>query len=232
MNRIALAMFCCCALLASDKADKKKKEKPPSPLDNYIKEASIPQAQNGQVPENGSLWAPAARFSNLSSDLRARNVDDVVTILVQESASAVSTGASKSARTSSAQSSVTALAKKTNPAGALANLANFGSTATLDGQGTTSRQTALTTTVSARVTHVLVNGNLVVEGTKNVIVNSENQIISVRGVIRPTDLDTTNTVSSARVAQMEVQVNGKGIVNDAVHRPMFLYRLLLGLLPF
>jgi flagellar L-ring protein FlgH len=232
MKRIAILLALCLTVFAADKKKDKGKEKPPSALDQFIQEASVPQASNGQVPANGSLWAPAARFSNLASDLRARNVDDVVTILVQESANAVSTGASKTARTSSAQSSITALMKKTNPAGALANIANLGSTTSLNGQGTTSRQTVLTTTISARVTHVLVNGNLVVEGTKNLNINAENQVITIRGVIRPTDLDTTNSVPSARLAQMEVQVNGKGIVNDAVRRPFILYRLLLGLLPF
>ena len=155
-----------------------------------------------------------------------------MTVLVQESASAVSTGASKTSRQTSAVSSVTALAGPTNPVGPLANLANFGSTTSINGSGTTSRQTTLTTTLTARVTHVLVNGNLVIEGTRNLNVNSENQIIRVRGVIRPTDLDTTNSVLSSRLAQMEIQVNGKGIVNDAIRRPNILYRILLGLLPF
>jgi flagellar L-ring protein FlgH len=216
------------------KANKKKKEKakPPSALDKYIKEASIPQASNGQVADNGSIWFPAARLANLASDLRARNVDDTVTILVAESASAVSTGQSKTSRTSSAQSAITSLAGPKAATGALANLLNSNTATSLDGEGTTSRQTTLTTTISARVTHVLVNGNLVVEGTRNLNVNSENQIITVRGVIRPIDLDTTNSVPSARLANMEIEVNGKGIVNDAIHRPNFLYRLLLGLLPF
>jgi flagellar L-ring protein precursor FlgH len=71
-----------------------------------------------------------------------------------------------------------------------------------------------------------------VEGWKNVGINSENQVITVRGVIRPIDLDTHNTVQSARLAQMEIQVNGKGVVADAVRRPNFLYRMLLGILPF
>jgi flagellar L-ring protein FlgH len=211
---------------------KKKKEPAPSALDKYIREASVPQASNGQVADNGSLWSPAARLSDLAADLRARHVDDVVTIVVNESASAVSTGQSKTSRASSANASITSLAGIKSPTGGLANLLNLGSSQSLDGEGTTSRQTTLTTTVSARVTHVLVNGNLVVEGTKNLNVNSENQVITVRGVIRPIDLDTTNTVLSARLAQMEIQVNGKGIVNDAVKRPFFLYRLLLGLLPF
>jgi len=93
--------------------------------------------------------------------------------------------------------------------------------------GTTTRDTTLTTTLSAFVMGVLPNGNLIVQGVKNVGVNSENQTISVRGVIRPIDLDTTNTVASDRVAQMEIKVNGKGIVNDSVKRPFILYRLLL-----
>lgn len=211
---------------------KKQKDKAPSPLDQYIKEASVAQASNGQVPANGSIWFPAARLSNLSSDLRSRNVDDVVTILVAESASAVSTGQSKTSRASSAAAAVTSLAGPKAPIGALSNLLNSNTNTSLDGEGTTSRETTLTATITARVTHVLVNGNLVVEGTRNLNVNSENQIITIRGVIRPIDLDTTNSVSSARLANMELEVNGKGIVNDSVRRPNFLYRMILGLLPF
>lgn len=233
---IAALLMCCCTLAAADgddKPDKKKqKPKPPSPLDQYIKEASVPQAANGQVADNGSIWFPAARLLNLAADLRSRNVDDVVTILVSENASAVSTGQSKTSRASSAQSAITSLAGPKSATGALANLLNSSTNTALDGEGTTSRQTTLTATISARVTHVLVNGNLVIEGTRNLNVNSENQVITIRGVIRPIDLDTTNSVPSARLGDMELQVNGKGIVNDAIRRPNFLYRLLLGLLPF
>jgi flagellar L-ring protein precursor FlgH len=45
-------------------------------------------------------------------------------------------------------------------------------------------------------------------------------------------VSTTNTVTSAQIANLEVSVNGKGVVGDAVRRPFILYRLLLGLLPF
>ena len=102
----------------------------------------------------------------------------------------------------------------------------------LDGQGTTSRQTTMTTTLTARVTQVLPNGNLVLSGSKDVQVNSEHQEVLVRGVIRPIDLSPDNQVGSDRLAQLEVRINGKGVVNDAVRRPFVLYRLLLGLLPF
>ena len=53
-----------------------------------------------------------------------------------------------------------------------------------------------------------------------------------RGVVRPADLTATNTVPSERVAQLEVKLDGKGVVKDAIRRPNFLYRLLLGAIPF
>ena len=70
----------------------------------------------------------------------------------------------------------------------------------------------MTATISAVVTQVLPNGSLVIQGTKNVKINSENQVLGLRGLVRSVDLDTTNTISSDRVAQMDLQVNGKGIV--------------------
>lgn len=236
MKKIAIAviLFCTAAsgVIAAPKNKKKDQPKASSALDKYIEQASQPEIATGPAVPTGSLWNPTAWFSDLAADQRSRRVDDIVTIVVQESASAVSSGAVKTSRQSSAQNSITALAGLTKAAGPWANLANLGGQTTLDGQGTTSRTTTLTTVISARVTHVLRNGNLVVEGTKIVGINSENQTITVRGVIRPIDLDTTNTVQSARLAQMEIQVNGKGVVADAVHRPNILYRLLLGLLPF
>jgi flagellar L-ring protein precursor FlgH len=236
MKQIAIALILLCAgaggALGAPKKNKKDQAKPPSALDKYIEQASQPEINTGPTVPTGSLWTPAAWFSDLAADQRSRRIDDIVTIAVNESASAVSTGAVKTSRQSSANSSITALAGLTKATGPWANLANLGGQTTLDGQGTTSRTTTLTTVISARVTHVLRNGNLVVEGTKIVGINSENQTITVRGVIRPIDLDTTNTVPSARLAQMEIQVNGKGVVADAVHRPNILYRLLLGILPF
>ena len=54
----------------------------------------------------------------------------------------------------------------------------------------------------------------------------------VRGVIRPEDLQSGNTIASDRVAMLDIKVNGKGVVGDSIRRPFILYRLLMGLLPF
>ncbi len=155
-----------------------------------------------------------------------------MTIVVADRASALTRGATASSRRSAARASAAALGGVTRASGPLANLADLGGQHELKGEGETSRETALTTTISARVVGVLPNGNLVVEGTKDLWINAERQQVSVRGVVRWNDLDGRNRVGSDRLAQLEVRVNGKGVVGDAIRRPNFLYRLLVGLLPF
>ncbi|HZU27428.1 MAG TPA: flagellar basal body L-ring protein FlgH [Bryobacteraceae bacterium] len=208
----------------------KTEEKHPSALDVYIREAQRHAATVTTSP--GSLWSPSSRFNDLGADLRAAHLDDIVTIVVNEQTSAVSGGTTKTSRASSANASVNAFygaLKKTSP---WTNLLNSNSNTSLDGEGTTSRTTTLNSTLAARVVGVMANGNLIVEGVKTLGINSENEMVSVRGVVRPLDLNADNTVSADRLADVEVKVNGRGVVNDVVRRPNFLYRLLLGLLPF
>jgi flagellar L-ring protein FlgH len=212
----------------------KKKAAAPAaqaPLDRYVAEAEARSAEAARTTP-GAIWIAGSRLADSARDVRASQVDDVLTIVVAEQASAVATGTTKTARSSSTSNSVSALAGLTKAAGPLANLAGVTGDTQLAGQGTTSRVTTLNTTVTARITHVLPNGGLVVEATKDIQVNSERQTITVRGVVRPADIDATNSVQSNRLAQLEVHVNGKGVVGDAIKRPFFLYRLLLGLLPF
>jgi flagellar L-ring protein precursor FlgH len=229
MRILAIAFMTLCATLTA--AQKPKKEPPESALDQTLKQVAAAQGTERQAVQPGSVWTPTSLFSDLTSDLRARRVGDIVTILVQENLSAVSSGTSKTQRNSTLQASITAAGGITRATGPLTNLANAATTRTLDGQGATTRATTLTATISAVVTQVLPNGSLVIQGTKNVKINSENQILGLRGLVRPVDLDTTNTVSSDRVAQMDLQVNGKGIVGDQVKQPFILYRLLMDILP-
>jgi flagellar L-ring protein precursor FlgH len=234
MNSRLLAFLACCALLSAPLTAKKKPATPAAmqnPLDRYVAES---EARSAKAPPAtpGAIWQAGSRLADAARDVRASQVDDVLTIVVNEQASAVATGVTKTSRTSSTANSITALGGVKRAAGALANLANTSGDTELSGQGTTSRTTTLTTTLTARVTHVLPNGGLVVEAAKEIQVNSEHQVITVRGVVRPDDIDTTNSVPSTRLAQLEVHVNGKGVVGDAIRRPFILYRLLLGLLPF
>lgn len=220
------------ALFAAKNKPKPAPNPPPTLLDQYLKEAEARQSQESTQALPGAIWSPAARLDESGRDLRATQVDDVVTILVTENVNAVASGTSATERQSSANQSISNLAGIKSPAGALVNLLGTSGDQKLNGTGTTSRTSTLTATLTARVVRVLPGGLLLVEGEKNIQVNSEHQEITVRGVIRPYDLSTANTVLSTQIADMEIRVNGQGIVSDAVRRPNFLYRLLLGLLPF
>jgi flagellar L-ring protein precursor FlgH len=187
-------------------------------------------AQLGASP--GSVYSPSGYLADAGRDLRAGQVGDIVTIVVTENVSAVASGVTNTARKSSAQNNITGLAGTLPASSRLANLVGVANNQQLQAQGQTSRNLTVATTISARVVDVSPNGTLVIEGAKDIAVNSEKQAITVRGLVRPADLTTANTVLSTHVANLQIHVNGKGVVGDAVKRPFFLYRLLLGLLPF
>jgi flagellar L-ring protein precursor FlgH len=185
-------------------------------------------AQLGASP--GSLYSASGRLADSARDVRASEVNDIVTIIVKEAASAIVTGVSNSSRKSSVNASITGIAGIVSPK--LTNLVGATGDTELAGAGSTSRNLTLSTTISARVIEVQPNGNLVIEGIKDIGVNSDKQTITVHGIVRPADLSSANMVNSVQVANLTVKVTGKGVVGDAIRRPNFLYRLLLGLLPF
>jgi len=199
-----------------------------SPLDRYIEEAM--RTSPAAPAAAGSLYTTEGPLNDLARDPRARLTNDLVTIQVVESATALSKGTTTSSRKSAAKGGISALYGVAS--GRFADLLGTSNSSSLQGDGTTTRSGSLSTRLSARVTHVLPNSYLVVEGHREMVINSEKQLVVIRGIVRPSDLTRDNTVRSDRLAQMEVRINGKGVVNDAVKKPFFLYRLLLGLIPF
>ena len=206
-------------------------KEPESPLDKYLASVAS-RSQHTDTASPGSLFSASGQLVDAVRDLRAGRVDDIVTILVSDKASATATGTTNTARKSFAKAGVQALGGALKVTGPWPNMAAMTGDQQLQGQGTTSRDSTFTTTLSARVTHVLANGNLVVQGEKLVYVNSEHQSVTVRGIVRPADLTSGNQILSDRLADLEVRINGRGVVADSVRRPFILYRILLGLLPF
>lgn len=225
-------IICLLILIPAVFAAKKKPAEPvQSPLDRYVIDARA-RSLDAPMATSGSLWTPGSRLADAARDLRASQLDDMLTVVVVENASAVAKGSTKTQRASSAKASVSSIAGISKAAGALANLANLSGDRQLTGEGATSRDVVISTTLTARVAAVMPNGTLIVEASKDVEVNSERQTITVRGIVRPADIAADNTVRSDRLGQLEVRVNGKGVVGDAIKRPFILYRMLLGLLPF
>jgi len=210
----------------------RKKEKPPSPADQQLAALLKEAEKNQPTPSAGSIFVPQSRLSDLARDVRAGQLHDLVNIVVNDQASAVSSGVTNTSRKSSANASITALAGQLRATGPWANLANLSGSQQIQGQGTTSRDSTLTTSLSAEVRYVFPNGNLLIQGRKELYVNGEHQTVTLSGVIRLDDISATNSITSDRIANLDIFVNGKGIVADSVKKPFILYRILMDLLPF
>jgi flagellar L-ring protein FlgH len=100
-----------------------------------------------------------------------------------------------------------------------------------NGKGATSREGTLTGTISVIVTEVLPNGDLRIEGRRDVTVNSEKQLMTIAGIVRRVDVDTKNTVLSSAIADAKIEYSGLGVLDD-VQRPGWLVRVLDWIYPF
>lgn len=230
---LALAILAPSSATAADKENKKKKE-PRTSLERHL-EAARALRPSGSVegsPSPGSAFTGAGRYADLARDFRASLAGDILTIVVSDRASAVSRGTTTSKRESTAQGGIHALGGALSASSPLTQLGGMSGSQDLQGQGETSRSSTLTTTLSARVVEVLPNGDLLVEGAKEVLINSERQLVEIRGIARWNDISPSNQLRSDRLAQLEVRVNGRGVVGDVIRRPNFLYRLFMSLLPF
>jgi flagellar L-ring protein FlgH len=177
----------------------------------------------------GSLWVPGGAYNELSTDYKARNVGDTITLLVVEQTQAQSTGDVNSQRTFQTSSAITALPGKLK-VGGVNPLFGANSGTQLKGQGETSAGSNLTTRVTGRVIALLPNGNLIVEAERHVLINSQHETMLVRGVLRPGDIGPNNTAPSTSLANLEIELKGKGVVSDSIRQPNPIMRTLLWLI--
>jgi flagellar L-ring protein precursor FlgH len=106
------------------------------------------------------------------------------------------------------------------------------SSQTLKGQGSTASNTKFSTSLTGVVIAVLQNGNLVVEAERKIFMNNQHEDIIVRGMIRPGDIGSSNTVSSTALSNLEIEMKGKGIISDGVRPLNPITRAVLWLLNF
>ena len=100
-----------------------------------------------------------------------------------------------------------------------------------DGKGETTRSSQLNTYITAQVIQVFANGNLVIQGSRQVQVNNENQFINVQGVIRPEDISAGNIILSTYIAEAKIELSGQGAVSDK-QKPGWFARILDWVWPF
>jgi len=199
-------------------------------LDEYLRRLSQPPA-SALATTTGSLWSDQGRLASLASDYKARQVGDLVTILVSQSLQAENTGNVATDRSFKASSGIDALAGHIRTSG-VQNIFSPRSSQTLAGKAQASSSSSLRTSLTGRIVAVLASGNLVVEAEREIVMNNERQTILLRGLIRPGDLSPENSVASNDVANLELEVKGKGVVSEGTRPPNLFTRWLLRLVGF
>lgn len=200
----------------------------PEPLE----ESKTPE-QSVRTP--GSLWT--SESTSMFSDLKARNVGDIVTIIISESSSASKQATTSTGRDTSMSAGIPNLFGLENSSFIqdsnldLNNLVTSNFSNSFDGEGTTTRKGNLTASLTTQVIERYPNGNLKIRGGKEVMVNNEVQIIYLTGIIRTIDITAENTISSAKILNARITYTGQGALADT-QKPGWLMRTLDNVWPF
>ena len=197
-------------------------------------ETETPILSEPQAAALGSLWDEDNGRAYMFEDRRAGRVGDIVVVQIVEQHRGSKKANTKQDREASYSASMSGGLFGLNQI--LATLAEvFDAEAStgndFEGEGSTSREDTLTGTIAATVVEVFPNGDLRIEGKREVTVNSEKQTMTIKGIVRRIDLDTQNTVLSTAVANAEISYTGLGVV-DEVQRPGWLMRIWNWVTPF
>jgi flagellar L-ring protein FlgH len=224
------------ALLAAGLLGVGKKSSPPKPtppssaLQEYINRVRTQSAAEVRTP--GAIWSPTGSLTRLGADVKAVHLHDVVSIVVSESLAASTDGSVKNSRASSASSAVSSLFSKLSASNSLNNLVGQNSASALTAQGQSVTNSSLATILGGEVVDVLPNGMMVIQATRQLTFSQQTQLIRLRGMIRPEDVNAENQVASTAITDMELEVVGKGIINDYTYRQNPLVRWLERLVIF
>jgi flagellar L-ring protein FlgH len=193
-------------------------------LSSYLERVRAENSNIQSVP--GSIWTDSGRLTRMATDVRAMRPHDLISVVVSESLAASTDGTVKNSRASNANSSISSLFGTLHPGNALQNLVNQTSSSGLNAQGTSATNSSLSTTFGGQVIEVLSNGMLVIEAARQVEFSQQTQTIILRGLVRPEDISQQNQVLSTAISSLELEVRGKGIINDYTHRQNLLVRIL------
>ena len=193
---------------------------------------------------SASLYNDASS-RNFFQDLRAYQVGDLVTVNIVETSSASKNASTQTGRESSIDAGIDNILGWEGKLKYLTSLGNgnvgnaydTGSlfkgalTNSSSGSGTTSRTESMTAYITVRVMEVMPNGNLFIQGTRDVRVNNETQHIILSGTIRPSDISPDNTIISSYIGDARIEYTGSGALSDK-QRPGWMTRFVDFVWPF
>jgi flagellar L-ring protein FlgH len=221
---LSAALMSSLVAASANAQDKKPRDDYEAQLARHLETAralSAAAAAEAASPANG--W-----MTGLFADLRARRVNDLVTVRVVENVTAAGTADSALDKSSNGSASLTRLfGLETKFPSWLdpAALATPASNTQFSGSGSTTRAATLTAVITARVIEVLPNGDLVLEGIREVDINGDRQFVILSGIVRVRDIGPGNVVPSTAVGQMQIRYFGRGLIRDNL-KPGWVVRFL------
>lgn len=211
-----------------------------TPTPQKIDISKIPVKSGAAASSPGSIWPGETSRNTLFQDLRARNIGDIVTIQVVEKTSAIKEATTSTARKSSDDIAIQKFLGLPLNFG-MRNFLGSGNpfspevqssyNSQFDGSGTTKRSGELSAVIATRVTDILPNGNLLIEGKKDTVVNNELQYMVLSGIIRPEDITENNSIPSYLISDARIEYSGRGVVADE-QSPGWMRRILDNVWPF
>lgn len=172
------------------------------------------------VPTPIAAPAPGAWANDLLLDHRARRTGDLVTVQIVESMSAIGSADANLGKTSASGGSL----PWPLPAD-WSKLMRASSETGFNGTGTTSRAASITAVITTRVKELLPNGDLVIEGVREIVINGDRQFVTLSGIVRQADIASGNIVPSPFVGDLQIKYFGQGFMKDNLS-PGWLIRFL------
>lgn len=151
-----------------------------------------------------SLWQPNKR-SSIFQDVKARNVGDVLTIIISESSNATRSGTAGNSKSSDIDVSA-----GTGSLLKWLTAHNASASDKFQSNGNISNKNTFSANITVQVVGVQPNGNLLISGTQSIRQNKDIQNITITGEVRPQDITNNNTILSTYVANADIKITGKG----------------------
>jgi flagellar L-ring protein FlgH len=191
-------------------------------------------------PKEGALWPGNTRGNFLFGDDKATKVGDIITVTINENATSTQSATTNTAKDTSLNMQAPNVLGLPSNLG-IQNFLNMGTqfdpsvnatiANSMQGTGTVTRNGTLTATISAIITDIVPSGNLRIEGRRSVTVNNEEQIMVLRGIVRPQDINFDNTIPSTLIADAAISYTGEGVVADE-QRKGWLAKVFSKIWPF
>ena len=243
-NNLVLLAGCSllCACSTADRIAQIGRAPDMAPITNPTTQAnyqpvSLPMpSQKKAARQKNSLWQ--SDRVTFFKDQRAGQVGDILTVLIDIKDQASIDNETERTRTSSEGAGLNSLLGYEQSLNRVlpeavdnSSLSDFNSDSAHKGKGTITRDDTIKLRLAALIMQTLPNGNLVIHGKQEVLVNFEKRVLQVDGVVRPEDISVQNTINYDQIAEARIVYGGQGQLTD-VQQPRYGQQLYDIIFPF